>query len=217
MDAPEGPPVEQVAAAESEASAVVWAGHQVTVTTRKVPFLGDIETRQDVDMIATVHETAGVYTLVETPCRIAIASDGGVDLAFDEASVRNIPASTITLAPTESGLAGSWTGGWGELDVDGDGKPGFKVRVHAPICGGSMEVATTTAGVGAATPVDGGGLDGTVDLTLNREILQTSNLCLGLVPSQSSELVHGTFEYRPVAADSTCDSLIAAGWPVVIP
>jgi hypothetical protein len=203
-------------AGDLESPSATWAGHQVTITTRTVPLLGKIETRQDVWMLSRVVDTGEAITLVETPCNIAIRSDGGVKLSFAPAAVQRIPAPTIKYQASEGGFSASWSGGWAETDVDGDGKPGFAVRVEAPVCGGSMSVASTTANTGRAVRAEGG-LDGTVSIDLDRRILSTSNPCLGLVPKKTTEHVEGTFRFRPVADGATCESLMSAGWPVAVP
>jgi hypothetical protein len=193
-----------------------WAGHQVTVVRRKVPLLGTIETRQDVLMLADVVREGDAVRVIERPCTIAIHSGRAVTLSFEPEAVRRIPATTMLYRPDGDDLAATWTGGWGERDVDGDGEAGFLVDVDAPVCSGRMSVATTTSGSGTAVPA-GGGLDGTVRITLDRRILDTSNMCLALVPRHSEETVDGWFRYRPVDAAATCDGLLREGWPVRAP
>jgi hypothetical protein len=160
-------------------------------------------------------DTGDQLSLVETPCKIAIRSDAGVKLTFTPEAVQRIPPPTIRYTADPGGaLVGEWTGGWAEADVDGDGKAGFFVRVEAPVCGGSMSVATRTTNTGRATRAEGGGLNGTVAIALQRDLLSTSNPCLGLVPKHTNEAVQGVFAYRPVADGATCASLLAGTWPV---
>jgi hypothetical protein len=190
-----------------------WAGHQVTITTRKVPLLGTIETRQDVYMIADVVREGDSLVLTERPCTIGIRSGEKVRLSFNPAGVRRIPDTPIRYTPENGVYSGSWTGGWGERDVDGDGQAGFLVQVEAPVCDGTMSIATVTATRGSAIAA-AGGLDGNVRIALDRHILDTSNACLALVPKRSEETIDGWFSYRPTDASATCDGLLAAGWPV---
>jgi hypothetical protein len=193
-----------------------WAGHQVTVTARKVPLLGTIETRQDVFMVADVVRDGDTLSLVEQPCQITLRSGSKVEVLFARAAVQNIPPARIRYAFTGSVWSGSWTGGWGERDVDGDGKAGFGVGVDAPVCDGTMQIATLTATSGTARSA-GGGLDGNVRIALERNILSTDSACLSLVPKHTEEVVSGSFVYRPVPAGATCASLLADGWPVRMP
>ena len=190
-----------------------WAGHQVTLTSRKVPVLGTIVTRQDVFMISQVTETPQGPVLVEQPCHIELRSGRRIALRFDEAAVRNIPRPTISWSGTSESLVATWGGGWGSADVDGDGVEGFHVEVEAPVCGGTMSVATTTQVQGSAHRASGG-LDGDVTISLDRDILRTSNPCLALVPKHTEDIVTGRFTYRPVPAGATCESLVAQGWPI---
>ncbi len=113
-------------AGDLEPPAALWAGHQVTIATRSVPLLGKIETRQDVWTLSRVVDTGDAVTLVETPCEISIRSDGGVQLSFAAGAAQRIPPPTITYTAGPDGVfTDRWDGGWGEADVDGDGKPGF--------------------------------------------------------------------------------------------
>lgn len=201
------------ALAAAAIAAPTWAGHQVTLTSRKVPILGTIVTRQDVFMIARVTEGPDGPVLVEQPCHIGIQSGRRVALRFDAAAVQRIPAPTIAWHASGEGYTGTWGGGWGSADVDGDGAPGFLVAVEAPVCGGSMSVATTTRVEGTAVDA-GGGLDGDVTIHLDRDILSTSNPCLALVPKHTEDVVTGRFTYRPVADGATCAQLLAGVWPV---
>ena len=192
----------------------LWAGHQVTVVTRSVPLLGNVETRQDVRMLSRVVDAGDPITLVETPCEIKIQSNAAVKLSFPAGAVERIPPPTIRyIAGSDGEFTGEWIGGWDSLDVDGDGKPGFRVRVDAPVCGGSMSVASHTVTRGRATRA-GGGLDGSVSIALKRDILSPSHPCLARVPKHPEEAVPGGVADRPVAAGATCSSLLAEGWPV---
>lgn len=193
-----------------------WAGHQVTIARRTVPLLGTIETRQDSLILADVHREGDTVVVVERPCTIEVKSGRAVSIAFDPAGVRRIPATTMRYEPDGGALAATWQGGWHEQDVDRDGAPGFEIKVDASVCSGRMSVSTGTEGQGTATEV-GGGLDGRVRITLDRRILETSNLCLGLAPKHTEETVEGWFRYRPVDAGATCESLQRQGWPVHAP
>ncbi len=191
-----------------------WAGHQVSIATRKVPLLGSIETRQDVWMIGEVTDGPDGPVIVETACRIDLKSTAGLELVFAPAAVRKLPKPTIAWKAAPDGtLAASWTNGWGHTDIDANGEPGFNVGVKVAVCSGSLEIASNTSFAGTATRVDGG-IDGRVDLVIDREILAASNACLGLVPKVSKDAVKGSFRWRPVDAGATCESLAAAGWPV---
>lgn len=201
-------------APEAASAPQTWAGHQVTVAVRHVPLLGDIQTRQDVYVVGQATDGPDGVTIVETACRIDLKSTAGLQLVFAPEAVSRLPKPTIAWKPSDDGtLKASWTNGWGRDDVDGDGEPGFLVGVKASVCSGQLEIASNTSFTGTATRV-GGGLDGKVHLTIDREILKASNACLAFVPKGSKDEVDGVFSWRPVADGATCESVAAAGaWP----
>jgi hypothetical protein len=195
-----------------------WAGHQVTVTTRHVPLLGDIVTRQDVYMIATAERTADGFIVDEQPCAIAIRSGAKVRLDFESAAVRRIPPVHAVWRTAPDGYRGTWAGGWDTRDVDGDGKPGLKVAVTAPLCNGTMSIATNTRFDGAAILGAQGALEGNVSISVSRSILDVDTTCLGLVPKRQEEVVSGKFVYVPVEAHATCTSWArTSDWPAQVP
>jgi hypothetical protein len=198
-------------AAEPVVAPQVWAGHQRTVGTRKVPLLGEIRTVTDVYTIATVEDRGGEITLVETPCTIAIQSGAGVKLAIDPKAVQNIPPPTIHFADQGGALvADTWNGGWGVGDVDKDGSPGFRVAVHAPVCSGSLDIGSDTES-NATARRDAGGIYGNVSSTIHRRVLDWSNACLGLVAKEQREPVSGSFRYTPADATATCSTAVFPG------
>jgi hypothetical protein len=190
-------------AADPSPEPQIWAGHQRTVGTRQVPLLGEIRTVTDVYMVANVQDSGSEITLVETPCSIEIAGAAGVKLTFDPAAVKNIPPPTIRFVDTEGALSASWTGGWGEGDVDGDGAPGFRVGVRAPVCSGHVAIGSNTESTADARRHDGG-IVGEVKSVIRRRVLDWSNACLGLVSKQQQEPVSGRFRYQPAPPDTTC-------------
>ena len=195
-----------------------WAGHQVTVTTRHVPLLGDIVTRQDVYMIASAQRTADGFVIDEQPCAITIRSGTKVRLDFEPAAVRRIPPVHAVWRLAPDGYRGTWPGGWDTRDVDGDGQPGLKVTVTAPLCNGTMSIATNTRFDGAAVLGPQDALQGNVSISVSRAILSVDTACLGLVPKRQEEMVRGTFTYVPVDPAATCTSWTrGADWPAQVP
>ncbi len=195
-----------------------WAGHQVTVTTRHVPLLGDIVTRQDVYMIATAERTADGFVIDEQPCTITIRSGSKVRLDFEPAAVRRIPPVHAVWRAAPDGFRATWPGGWDTRDVDGDGKAGLKVAVTAPLCNGTMSIATNTRFDGAAVLGPQGALQGNVSISVSRAILDVDTTCLGLVPKRQEEMVRGTFTYVPVDAGASCTSWARTSeWPAQVP
>lgn len=200
----------------ADSAGELWAGQQITDAVRKVPVLGPIHTRTTVTTLATVvHDADGARVFIDRPCRITIDNDHGVKLHFDPAAVRSMPPVTFKFLPTETGFsAGPWHGGWGTADVDSDGNDGIAVRVEAPMCGGTLHIASNTESRATAV-TSNAGLTGEIRVTIQREIVKASNPCLGLVDRHQTENVSGNFAWVPVPAGSTCESLETAGWPAV--
>lgn len=193
----------------------LWAGHQVVWGKRKIPVLGERETRTETFVLARVHRDGDDLVLAQGACRVIVGDVAGVRTRIAAASARRLPVVRFRL---EGGAAGTdwrgrWRSGWDARDWDGDGRPGLSVEVDAPLCGGSVYVATESESRAEATPYDAA-IRGRITVTVHQRVLGASNVCLELAGSDTEEEQRGVFAYRPVPADSTCDSLAEAGWPV---
>lgn len=194
-------PEPTVPAAPSE----VWIGHQETVGTRKVPLIGTVKSVTHVYTVARVEDRGSEIVMTETPCKIDIQGAAGVRLEYDPAAVTSIPGPTIRFSGSDEVLVAAWPGGWGEQDVDQDGKAGLEVNVIAPICSGNLDIASDTWTTANARRV-GDELVGDVTQQIHRRILHASNPCLGLVSKEQKEAVPGTFRYRKAPAGTTCST-----------
>jgi hypothetical protein len=198
--------------------AVWWVGEQVTDGVRKVPILGDVTSRTTIRTVArAAKQPDGSFVVVEKVCTIDVRTSGGVTLGFDPTFVANVPAATFRYVPGAEGWSVEpWRAGWGDEDVDGNGVAGISVTVDAPICDGSLDIATRSL-LRAAVAPDGEAFGGTVAVDIDRTVLGGSNACLRLVPRRTSETVTGTFRFVPAGQPVTCEALDPAAWPVRAP
>lgn len=195
------------------ADAVVrWAGHQIVTGEQQAPVLGAIRTRTESFLLASAKRTATGWAIEQRACRVEIADVAGASVKMAR-PVELLPAARFTLEAKGAGLEAGWFALWGREDVDGDGRPGATVIVDAPLCGGTLEVASRTGSFATARP-DGEGLTGTIRVRVEQWILGTDGACLGLVAKDTDERMAGTFAYAPVADGASCASLAAAPWPV---
>lgn len=195
----------------------LWAGHQVLLGARKIPILGELQTRTESFQLAAVERQDGAIRLKQRTCRMENAPVAGVRVNFLPEGVPKMPPSIIPYTRRDGAwVGGPWVTEWGEEDVDRDGKPGATVQVEAPICGGTLYVGGFSRATTRATEREGG-LEGEMRALVGHRILDTSGGCLKLAARDAEEKVSGTFAYRPVPAGSTCESLLAEPWPVKAP
>jgi hypothetical protein len=187
------------------APAEVWIGHQETVGTRRIPLIGTVKSVTHVYTVARVEDRGTEIVMTETPCKIDIKGAAGVRLEYDPAAVTSIPGPTIHFTGSDEALVAAWPGGWGDQDVDQDGKAGLEVAVIAPICSGNLDIASETWTTASARRV-GDELVGDVTQQIHRRILHASNPCLGLVSKEQKEAVPGTFRYRKAPEGTTCST-----------
>jgi len=189
-----------------------WAGHQVVVGSRKIPLLGELETRSDTFVLARVVREGEAFVLEQRSCKLEIAKVAGVQVAFRDDM--ESPTTRIRFRP-EGGryVAEPWLTAWAEEDVDHDGNPGATVTVDAPICNGLLYVGGRSL-TRARAEEHGGTLRGQVLVDVAQKIYGSSSTCLSLMAKDSEDEVRGTFAYAPVPAGSTCQSLLAGVWPV---
>ncbi|MCA9671047.1 MAG: hypothetical protein KC503_35865 [Myxococcales bacterium] len=196
----------------------LWVGHQFVEGRRVVPILGPLRTRTDTYVIARVRRRGGRIELEQRTCRVDFAKVAGGKVRLSDRGVAALPSARITFRPHQSRLlyAAPWRVGWGSEDIDRDGKPGMTIRVDAPLCGGTLQVASRTTSV-ARGQRRGELFVGQVAVTVRQRILGASGRCLRLVARDSKDSMIGHFAYRRVPAGTTCSDLARRPWPVRAP
>ncbi|RMG10393.1 MAG: hypothetical protein D6729_19620 [Deltaproteobacteria bacterium] len=106
-----------------------------------------------------------------------------------------------------------WLAGWDAEDVDGDGHPGVTVAVQAPFCSGRLYLASRSESRARARWTDGT-IVGRLKVRVQQRILGAEGLCLKMLSSDSVSSAEGTFAWRKVAPDSSCERLLEGPWPV---
>ncbi len=200
-------------AALSEAGGwVLWAGHQLVTGAQSAPVIGEIRTRTDSFLLARARRTEAGWEFEQRACRVEIADVAGASVTMAR-PVERLPEARFTLTEKLGAFEGGWFSLWGREDVDGDGRPGATVIVDAPLCGGTLEVASRTGNFASASPA-GGALRGTIRVRVEQWILGTDGACLSLVAKDTDERMTGTFAYAEVPAGTTCATLEGRPWPV---
>ena len=195
-----------------------WAGHQITVGQRKVPFIGKIDTRLDSYYLARFRQTQNGVFLEQKTCATRHSKVGGVSFELDD---RRTPELALMLAPNVQAEAnhernqfvGLAKVGWAEEDRDRDGHPGMTVRVDAPLCSGELYLANQTVYQTKLNIMDSKHVQGEVSISLSMRVIDTNKLCLSLFTKDSNEQTTGVVSYRAVPAGSTCDSFPVSQWP----
>ena len=191
-----------------------WAGHQVVFGTRKVPVLGQLETRMDTYVIARVRRSDESIQIDQRACKVDYADVGGVKVYVD---VDALPDSRIVFERVEGTPHYSMTGvvNWGEEDLDEDGKPGVRVYVDAPVCSGNLHVTNrTTTNARGFGDEEGTPIHGEVTISNRQKILDAEGRCLSAMAKDSFERSKGSFRYTRIKSTETCRSLLDEGWPV---
>lgn len=192
-----------------------WAGHQVVLGERKVPFLGKLKTRVDTFLIARVQRGSDGIELVQKACSVRFAKVAGVKVEFDG---QHIPIGRVRFDWSED--EGAYTASpriaWGDDDVDDDGKPGLTVDVDAGLCSGTLYVANDQRTTISAVTNAAGALVGDVRVSLEQEILGVEGRCLEMVSKDTREISKGRIGYTPVPNGTDCDDLSTIAWPVRI-
>ncbi len=212
-------PVEALAEAQpvEAVETVLWAGRYAILGTRKVPLIGDISFRTDNYLLAVVTRTeTGGYSLDQRVCKITFEKTAGAKITMDESAPSLMPAANPVFEPTDEGKfdAVEWPSGWGTVDLDLDGYDGMAIGVQAPICGGTLHVASEAKSVASGT-TDNGGLVGEIDIFVDQRIQEVQGACLRWMSSDKAEWMHGKFSYVPVPAETTCETL--STWPDPMP
>ena len=207
-------PAPQAASGASASSgdyALVWAGHQVSLGTRRVPMKGVVRTRTDAFFLGRLERNGKGWKLKRTVCDVRMAPMGGVSVSLD---ARALPPSELVMFFDGEGVFhGRARTEWDEEDLDDDSHPGLTITVDAPVCSGSLYVAnraTTETRAHLATRF----LGGHAEMHREERILGAEGACLSLMAESTEETIAGPFAYVPVADDATCESLLAQEWPV---
>jgi hypothetical protein len=188
-----------------------WAGHQITIGRREVPFQGEVETRTDTYVLATLRDRGRGLVLEQRACRVRFTPVGGVKVTMKAGS---LPKSEMHLVPGEDGgLRGRSLVAWGREDVDEDGHAGMTVTVDAPVCSGDLYVANRSF-TEATVSISDGMLKGEADVHVVQSILGADGACLSVVAEGTDERLSGEFAFVPVDDDASCAGLFASGWPV---
>ncbi|MCB9778314.1 MAG: hypothetical protein H6742_07105 [Alphaproteobacteria bacterium] len=192
----------------------LYLGHTAVEGSRTMAVVGELRTRTDTWVLARIEDRGDHVLVHQTACAMAVRPVAGVRVGMDDDAVRALPASTFRLDRAADGsLVGApWQTGWGADDLDGDGAPGVSVRVRAPLCGGTLHVASQTTSQARAT-LDDRGLRGRLQVEVGQEILGADGPCLKVAAKDTVEQLAGPFAYVPAPAGATCDSVDRSAWP----
>ncbi len=207
--APTAEPAKADVVSGAGAEPVLWAGRSAVTGTRKVPIIGTIDFRTDNYLLATVSRTeAGGYALEQQVCKVTFEKAAGASISLDEKAAGKMHTAYPVFEPHADGgfAAAEWPSGWGEEDLDEDGRPGMAVRVQAPLCGGTLHVASEAKSLATAT-LDGDRFFGDIDIHVDQQIQEVDGACLRWMSSDRAEWMKGKFVYTPAPADATCDTI----------
>lgn len=203
----------------AEHGSTLWAGHQVTFGRRSIPFKGEVETRMDSFVLARMRRDGDVIELEQTACHVRFSKVAGVTVHMNAGA---LPSTRMVFAaaprdegaPQAHGLQGRSIVAWSTEDLDDDGHPGVTVRVQAPVCSGELYVSNRSRTRATAT-LDAERLRGRATVHVKQEILGADGACLEAVAKATDERQSGPFAYVPVPEDTTCETLLRRGWPVI--
>lgn len=190
-----------------------WAGHQVVRGVKKVPFLGELETRTDTYILADVARRAdGSIELMQKACKVKFKKVAGVNVSVDGPAM---PKNKVVFEPVDGVFKSRSVVKWGSKDIDGDGHPGATVRVDASICSGSLYVTNKATTNALAKTSRAGTLTGTVSVRVLQEVLGAKGRCLQKSAKDIDERYRGKFSYKKVDDDATCSELLPS-WPITV-
>lgn len=191
----------------------LWAGHQVMLGRRQVPFKGEVETRMDTFVLARMDRSGDLVTLDQTACHARFSKVAGVTVHMN---VQALPRTRMVFSAKagDDTLEGRSVVAWASEDLDDDGHPGVTVHVQAPVCSGDLYVSniSKTRATGTLEPER---LEGKAKVHVQQQILGAEGACLSAVAKSTDERQSGPFAYVPVPEDSTCETLFLQGWPVI--
>jgi hypothetical protein len=189
-----------------------WAGHQVTLGTRWIPFKGKVRTRMDSFVVAQGSWVDGRWVLVQEACAVRFSKVAGVRVHMD---AKALPRSVFSFTPRagESALDGRSRVAWDAEDIDEDGKPGMTVRVEARVCSGALHVTNDSRTRGTAR-FRGDAFGGFAQVHVRQKVIGAEGACLSMVADDTDEKVEGPFAYVPVPEGTRCRDLSIRDWPV---
>ncbi len=197
---------------ETAPRTVLWAGHQVSYGSRRIPFRGRLKTRSESLLLARVRFDGTRLHVSQVACAVFFDEVAGARVSVDADA---LPRSNMTFnlrADGEDYGAGSEVA-WGAEDIDDDGHPGMTVSVDAPVCAGDLYVSnrSLTRSVGR---FEAKRFVGDARVTVHQHVLGARGRCLETFADDTLENVRGPFAYVEVPAGTTCGDLIRKGWPV---
>ena len=195
---------------------VVWAGHQVVTGVKKIPLLGELETRTDTFVVARVKKVGDTISFIQSPCRSVFKEVAGVSTAIHSKKTGWMPTVEFSFLPIRKKgwyQAVPYTNGWGDEDLDSDDNPGVTVDVDSMLCSGQVYV-TAHNEIQARGKFVGDSFEGIMKVNAKQTPLGAEKTCLRMVVSEQVSKLKGTFAYTEVSADATCESLLKKEWPV---
>ena len=194
--------------------AELWAGRMAVMGTRKLPFIGAVEFRNDNFALARVRRTAaGELELDQQICSVHFEKVAGAQASMDPIAIRKAPRAQIRFTLEDDGtlLGSPWKSGWDRVDYDQDGFPGIAVSVDATLCGGTMHFASDATTVARATQWDAG-IAGVARIRVSQIVEKVQGACLKLVTRDVTQDLDARFVYRPVPPGTTCDNVPDEAW-----
>lgn len=207
------PPAVPAQVKEEAKAPELWVGHQVVVGERKVPLIGRVATRTDSYFLAKVQRDEGRIRVEMQTCKSDIAEAAGVQVSFPPGVEPKLPVAVAEYRERDGSWQASFESGWGREDVDGDGKPGATMRIDAPLCSGTIQVASRSRTRHRGRLGDEG-LSGEVQAISEQKTLDADNACLRMMAKDESDRVRGHFVWAKASAGATCATLNVAPWPV---
>lgn len=189
-----------------------YAGRLAVFGTRKIPFLGKVEFRNDNYLMARIRREGGALLVEQHVCKVVFEKVAGAKVRVkDPAATRKMPIARPIFQPQADGTwhAPSWPSGWNEDDHDGDGNGGIAFAVESGICGGTLHMASQARSE-ARLIADPAGWVGRIQVTVDQILLGVEGACLKLVSKGHRQAMNGYLAYTEVPADSTCDSVAEA-------
>lgn len=199
----------------NDAEPLLWAGRMAVMGTRKLPFIGTVEFRNDNFALARVtRSSSGELELDQQVCHVNFEKVAGAQASMDPVAIRNAPRAQIRFSPESPGvlLGAPWKSGWDRVDYDKDGYPGMAVSVDARLCGGTMHFASDATSVARAIAWEDG-LAGIARIRVSQVVEKVQGACLALVTRDVTQELDARFVYTPVPAGTTCDTVPKDAWP----
>lgn len=193
-----------------------WVGHQILRGKRHLPIYGDVPVETQHYVLAKVRHRNGRLEFQQTLCRVEPKPVDGVTVTLSPTAVTRIPVSPMTVDVANDGNAKitPFDIAWAKEDLDGDGNPGATFTVGGTVCSGEVYVASQVHFTVERARHDAYGLSGEMSATQTQHVLGARGLCLRAITGDSTEVQRGSFAYKPVLPETTCQSLAGKPWPV---